>query len=73
MVSFMLYCIIYHCFQTSMQCIRKGHKYVPFAIASVYTDTLKLNARYRSDDSGIVLESGTLDNLAKSVFSRIID
>ena len=32
--------------ETTYQSLRKGHKYVPFGGIS-YTDTLKLNPRYR--------------------------
>ena len=55
--------------ETTYQSLRKGHKYVPFGGIS-YTDTLKLNPRYR-DDERHRTESTTLDNLFKSAQGRI--
>ena len=55
--------------ETTYQSLRKGHKYVPFGGIS-YTDTLKLNPRYR-DDERHRTESATLDNLFKSAQGRI--
>ena len=55
--------------ETTYQSLRKDHKYVPFEGIS-YTDTLKLNPRYREDERHRT-ESATLDNLFKSAQSRI--
>ena len=55
--------------ETTYQSLRKGHKYVPFGGIS-YTDTLKLNPRYR-DDERHRTESATLDNLFKSAQGRV--
>ena len=55
--------------ETTYQSLRKGHKYVPFGGIS-YTDTLKLNPRYREGGRHRT-ESATLDNLFKSAQSRI--
>ncbi|MDI1496105.1 MAG: restriction enzyme, partial [Cenarchaeum symbiont of Oopsacas minuta] len=55
--------------ETTYQSLRKGHKYVPFDGIS-YTDTLKLNARYREDERHRT-ESATLDDLFKSAQGRI--
>ena len=55
--------------ETTYQSLRKGHKYVPFGGIS-YTDTLKLNPRYR-EGGRHKTESATLDNLFKSAQSRI--
>ena len=55
--------------ETTYQNLRKGNKYVPFEGIN-YTDTMKLNARYREDERHRA-EFGTLDDDFKFAHRRI--
>ena len=55
--------------ETTYQSLRKGNRYVPFEGIS-YTDTMKLNARYREDERHRT-EFGTLGDDFKSAHRRI--